>query len=207
MTESVDSIEERFRANLNRVTKLVELFKEHASGRGRAAVAETDVLRAAVVLLHAALEDLLRSIEEILLPTMPPETFDGWKLSLPSTPRSQKERFTLKELLEFREKTVDEVLVLAIQQYLAHSNYNSFGELAAAVKRVGLNVTPLRPHQPDLDAMMQRRHWIAHRADRNVRAGRGQHAAQHLADSTVAKWAKAVEDAGFTLLQQLRMGV
>ena len=42
------------------------------TGQGRRSVQDTDILRAAVVLLHATLEDLLRSLADWKLPTAEP---------------------------------------------------------------------------------------------------------------------------------------
>src|SRR5437588_8261871 len=66
-----------FTANLGRVSNLVKLY-ENTSGRGkgRKAVHEADVLRAAVVFAHATLEDFIRSICAYFLPHADPSVLD-----------------------------------------------------------------------------------------------------------------------------------
>ena len=62
-------IRQRFGENLDRVRNLVSLYSSSVGvGQGRRTVQDADILRAAVVLLHATLEDLLRSLAEWKLP-------------------------------------------------------------------------------------------------------------------------------------------
>jgi hypothetical protein len=69
-------IESRFKANLARVRQLVQTYEGLVGGgAGRSSVANTDILRAAVVLLHATMEDLIRSVSEWKLPTAPAAAF------------------------------------------------------------------------------------------------------------------------------------
>jgi hypothetical protein len=56
--------------NIQRVASLVSIYRLWKDGRGRRDVVATDLLRAAVVLLHATLESFLRDIAKHLLPTM-----------------------------------------------------------------------------------------------------------------------------------------
>ncbi|MFZ4579973.1 MAG: HEPN domain-containing protein [Myxococcota bacterium] len=204
MPDTKDDIQQRFTYNLGRVAALIALYGKLSAGRGRPAVAETDLLRAAVVLLHASLEDVLRSIAELLLPTRPAEVFAKWELALPSSPDKKTAKLSLMDLLEFRGRDIDEVLSFAIQQHLERSNYNSFHEVARAVVELGLDPAGIREHQPDLDSMMKRRHRIAHRADRNATIGRGQYSAAHLAHKTVETWLQAVRSTGDKILEQAR---
>jgi hypothetical protein len=203
MPERVADISRRFEANLVRVTGLTTAYSTTASGRGRASVVETDILRAAVVLLHASFEDLLRSLEELLLPTRPAEVFREWPFALPSAPKKPLPRLTLYELLEYRGKSVEDVLTQAIRRYLETSNYNNFAEVRSTVLRLGLDPAHLTTHAGQIEALMKRRHWIAHRADRNPNSGQGQYVAQHLDVNTVTAWHSIVTTAGREILGQL----
>lgn len=203
MAEVKRDIQDRFDANLARVDGLVKLFQAQAGGRGRAAVVETDILRAAVILLHASLEDLLRSLSELILPGRPVTVFEEWGIGLPSNPDKRPQKLTLPNLLEFRGKTIDEVLDVAIQQHLERSSYNNFAEVERTLTQLGLDPTPLKNYGPNLSALMKRRHHIAHRADRNSQMGRGQYNAQHLSDATVLVWKQSVHDAGLAILNQV----
>jgi hypothetical protein len=62
-------IENRFNGNLERVEHLVALYETLTTGPGRRPVDTSDILRSAVVFLHATLEDFLRSLLEWKLPS------------------------------------------------------------------------------------------------------------------------------------------
>ena len=67
-----DDIRGRFQDNLARVRRMVEAYESGAGkGKGRRSVKHTDLLRAAVILLHATLEDLLRNLCEWKMPGGP----------------------------------------------------------------------------------------------------------------------------------------
>jgi len=67
-----DEIELRFRANLARVDDLIDLYETIALVvPGKKLTKASDILRAAVVLLHATLKDLLRSLAGWKLPASP----------------------------------------------------------------------------------------------------------------------------------------
>jgi hypothetical protein len=103
--------------------------------RGRPPVGDADILRAAVLLLHAALEDLLRSTEELRLPlpTIPPDVFKTFKF-VPPSGKDAKERFTLEDLAAYRGQSVDDVFSKAIESYLDRSNYNNIADVRSAIK-------------------------------------------------------------------------
>jgi hypothetical protein len=51
--------------------------------------------------------------------------------------------------------------------------------------------------------MMARRHWIAHRADRNLLKGPGHHAVTSLSNAMVTYWMRTVERGGNELLSRI----
>ena len=59
---------DRFNRNLARVDSLCGLFEQTKQSTHRATVKEADILRAAVVFLHSALEDYLRGVITEWLP-------------------------------------------------------------------------------------------------------------------------------------------
>jgi hypothetical protein len=67
----LDPIRDNFNENLARVESLVSTYESHpeAQGRGRKSAEVLDILRAAVVFLHASLEDALRSVARWKLPS------------------------------------------------------------------------------------------------------------------------------------------
>lgn len=200
---SAAAIEERFRSNLDRVKNLVALYDSvtGGAGRGRPTVTEGDLLRAAVVMLHAALEDLLRSIALLKYPTASPEILGQFPLL--GVKASHKPSFTLKELAAHRGKTVDDVLTKSIAAFLERSNYNNVGDIVKLLGEIGLPKSLAAPYSKQLAALMSRRHLIAHCADRNDRRGKGQHAAVSIGKSTIARWITAIDNFGKAVIDSL----
>jgi hypothetical protein len=198
-------VEERFNANIARVKGMVTTYDAVVRpGVGRASVGHTDLLRASVILLHAALEDLLRSTEELLLPRSPATAFERIRFLSPGASlRDGKEKFTLVDLAAYRGQTVNEVFHAAIEGHLEHSNYNNIGEVKQTLARVGISYTISNTNAAALEAMMKRRHWIAHRADANPRSGSGHHVAQSIGKSSVSLWIEVVKSFGRDVLQSM----
>ena len=195
----LQEIRERFQANLARVQNILALYVEGSGkGRGRRRVHESDLLRAAVMLLHGTFEDLLRSLAEWKLPTAKAEALA--EIPLAGTKRGA--RIDLQELAGFRGRTVDEVIADSVKEYLERSSYNHPGDVKMLLEKVGLSPKLVDGYSLDLAAMMMRRHWIAHRADRNPEKGSGQHAAKSLSAQGVTRWINAVERCGQDILSQ-----
>jgi len=193
-------IMERFSANIGRVKRLITIYQQLAGpGRGRPSVEEADLLRAAVVLLHAALEDLLRSIEEVRLPLAAPRAFT--RIPFPGTRSAEK--ITLVELAAFRGQAVDDVFRLAVDTHLEHSNYNNIEEIVGVLDRVGITAGWAKTGKSLIGSMMKRRHWIAHRADRNPVAGPGHHRTLSLGYNLVRLWTASVETFGNDVITRL----
>lgn len=136
-------IEARFRSNLERVDSLVSFCEarraeETSTGQGRTTVANTDLLRSAVVFLHAALEDVMRSV----LADRWPKATDGELFErVPFVLADKKpEKITLGQLaVEYGGKSVEDVLRANVEAYLEHSNFNAVSELVLALQRAGLD--------------------------------------------------------------------
>lgn len=195
-----------FNSNVARCADLLESYDAlTGTGAGRRPVGAVDVLRSAVIFLHASVEELLRSVERIRLPKGPTEglRFLRFAPRVVTLQDESKEKLTLAELAEFRGHTVDDVLANSIERHLERSNYNTVDEVAAALVRVGFNVAILGSTGARLASMIKRRHWIAHRADRNAASGSGHHAAQSLSRKTVEVWLEAVSEFGENVIGQL----
>jgi hypothetical protein len=116
-------IEDRFVANIARVRGLVTTYNDLlALGPGRPSVQQADLLRAAVILLHAALEDLLRSMEGLRFPEASPAAFEQLRLAPHGSVEKPKEKFTLVDLAAYRGQSVDDVIRKAIDLHLERSN-------------------------------------------------------------------------------------
>lgn len=189
----IDEINERLNSNLDRVKNLVTIYEAHLQrpGRGRQDAHRSDVLRATVVLLHASLEDFLRSIANWKLPSAKAEVVAAVPLlGTGSIPK----KFTLGDLAQFRGMAVDDVISKSVDAYLDRSNYNNAGDLRAFFQELALPISTVEPLFSDVNEMMRRRHLIVHRADRNDAVGRGQHATHSISRTTVNRWIALVED-------------
>ncbi|HWE38868.1 MAG TPA: HEPN domain-containing protein [Isosphaeraceae bacterium] len=192
---------ERSRSNLDRVRGLVALYERLAGpAAGRPSVQESDLLRSAVVLLHATLEDFLRSVATSrlhhagaeLLRTIPFVGGDG-----------RKTTFTLGDLHAHRGRSVDDVIAESVDAHLRRSSYNNLVDVAGLLRDLGLDATPIRPHAARLAAMMARRHQIAHQLDRNEATGRGHHAARSISRAMLLEWIVAVDGMIRAILERL----
>lgn len=188
-----EEIQNRFQNNLNRVRNLVGVYNS-ATGRGpgRRPAQDSDILRAAIVLLHAALEDLLRSLAEWRLPFADPEAF----VEVPLSGLKRGEKFGLHHLAAFRGQTVDDVFAKSVSEYLEKSNYSHPGDVKSVLIGIGVAIDVDRDACAEIAAMMSRRHWIAHRLDRNPKSGSGHHSVKSLSTVTVFQWVQAVDQLG-----------
>lgn len=192
-------IETRFAANLERVQHLMDVYQGAAAGPGRRPVETTDVLRAAVVFLHATLEDLLRSLLEWKLPLAAAVHLKD----VPLAGKRPRSTFTLDDLAPFRGTSVDDLIARSVLENLERSNFNDPGEVEGVLERIGLPKVLLDPYRDKLGPMMKRRHWIVHRADRNTATGRGQHATHALQQAAVETWSEALKQFGADVLARL----
>ena len=167
-----ERITERFAGNLARVRNLIVTSGNHQIPDAHESTAvHADILRAAVVLLHATMEDLLRSLEEFVLQRPSPETITRFRLAFPPDRSNERgvEKYSLHQLAKrYPHATVEGVIRQAVDTYLGHTNYNNSDDLAEALLRIGLraDTKPLLDRlAAKLLPMMLRRHQIVHRAD------------------------------------------
>ena len=199
----VDIIARNFEANIGRVKNLVAAYDSlGTAGAGRPATTQVDVLRSAVVLMHASLEDLLRSSCEHLLAARDRAVLD--EIGLPDGDK-MRQKLSLGDLAAFRGRTVDDVIQSAVTASLQRSNYNSVAEVVATLTRVGIDGKVLNPDQATLESIMKRRHLIVHRADKNPnpQRGRGVLLTQHLPKSTAETWTATIEGVGTRIVNAL----
>jgi hypothetical protein len=199
MSGTKEQIERHFRQNIERIDNLLEIYDEITeAGRGRRQVRHQDLLRAAVTFVHAALEDVVRSVAEWKLPQAGKD--DLTDVGLPGLKSNQ---FHLGYLTYHRGKSVDELLEESVNAYLDESNFNEPGEVEDMLSRCGLSNDFVANYKSDLEPMMKRRHWIVHRMDRNYSLGSGHHVARSISMGTVENWKAAVVDVAEHILEQL----
>jgi hypothetical protein len=193
MRPRLDEIRNRFHDNLRRVKNLIDVYVSSSpKGQGRRTVRDADILRAAVVLLHANLEDLLRSLAGWKLPLASPE----FLAEIPISGNKRGTRIGLQELASFRGQTVDEVITKSISEHLEKVSYNHPGDIKDTLEKIGLDPKTDKDIAAELAAMMSRRHWIAHCVDANPAKGSGHHPVKSLSNLAVSRWIVAVEQSG-----------
>ena len=200
---------DRFRSNLNRVRSLVGVYEQLTAGRGqgRVAVQNADILRAAVVFLHASLEDLLRSLEEsyVKLQLKKGATLgSSIHFLVDSAKDTRKDRITLGEAVMYHyDKTVEDVVRLSVEREFSTRTYNNFRDVVQAIEGLKLDTTCATGSGSTLSMMMKRRHRIAHRADHNPIQGKGQHAALPISLRSFKLWLDTVRRVGQDLETQM----
>lgn len=144
----------------------------------------SEILRSAVVLNHACLEDFMRTLVLAFLPAAPADALDG--IPLAGGPDERAERFSLGKLAQHKGKSVDQVIAESVSKYMERSTFSGVNEIMGFLKRINLrlpdgkhknsNSIPELPVTSNtlamLDEMIRRRHHIVHRADR-AKSGSG----------------------------------
>lgn len=128
-----------------------------------------DVLRSAVVLLHASVEDFLRSIASSHLPRTSRDLLKSIPLAGVGTFRQTK--YDLSDLITHRGKTTDELIDLSIDQWLQQRSFNNTGDIAAILIQIGIDPEQCNESFADLEETISRRHRIVHNADRSRDCG------------------------------------
>lgn len=181
----------RFEENIERVEKLVSLYRSLSrAGQGRRPVNSSDVLRAAVVMLHAALEDFFRSVAREQLPSAQPDALEA--VPLAGTRELHAKKFTLGDVAKFRGQSVDEVIEASVCEYLDRSSFNNPGDIKQLLNTLRVNADAVDAPWSAVAEMIDRRHWIVHQADRNPNQGRGHHRARSIGMGKVDEWTTAV---------------
>lgn len=181
-----DDIERRVATNLERVEFFLDTYRVAAPGAGRKAVKHGDFLRAAVVFLHAALEDALRSA----VAWKWPHTCVGLDKLEFVVGGSRVAKIGADHLAASRGLTVEDFLATSVNAFLERSSFNNLGVVKLALKRAGVSLVIVDPHESKISAMMARRHLIAHRGDRHEKRGSGHHGAASISLGTVEEWTR-----------------
>lgn len=200
-------IAERFALNVARVHGLVRTFHSLHAEKPAERDTHDDLLRAAVVLLYATLEDLVRSLEELCFER--PRKEHLGRLKFATKNGQDKDKLSLAELVaRYPGKRVDDIVGEAIDAYLERLSYGNLKELKDGLERLSLpkdDVT--HPYAADLAALMRRRHWIAHRVDvpsSNPNNELHLIGVRAIEPPMVESWTTAVERFGHQVLTQFK---
>lgn len=189
-----------FGENMERSERLIMLYNalvqsEHVKG----SVHSTDILRAAVVFMHAALEELIRSLIVAACASAPKAEIDKVPLFSPKRSR-QAEKFLLGALIEYKHLTIEDLIQKSIEQHFRNQTFNNRADLMRAMEIIGANKKLADKMLPTLDSMLDRRHQIVHRVDRPKIEDDQWIRATSLSPRHVEKWAKTVREFGVFLV-------
>lgn len=197
-------IEQRLTENLGRVENLVKIYEGlKTPGQGRKNTHDTDILRAAVVLLHASMEDFLRSLARWKLPAssnaqvLEQFPFPG------SKPGQRAEKVNLGFFANHRGKTVDEIIRTAVEEHLDRSSYNNIQEIRRLLESIGVTVANVNQEFPTLEQTMTRRHMVVHQADRDDAGDQGSQRLKVISVPQVRPWIEAVRKFASAVLNQI----
>lgn len=154
----------------------------------------SDILRAAVVLLHATVEEFVRHVAGGALPL-------GSERSLNEIPLIGAERnatkFALGALAAHRGRPVDQVLFESVRAHLAKQSFSSLKSILSTLNDSGIPTGQLRIRRAAIERLVTRRHQIVHEGDLPRGRPRGNRIPRALSQRQVERWVDAVE--GFVI--------
>jgi hypothetical protein len=194
----------RFTANLVRADGLVEIYNMTSFMRDSARAREgaehpsieihySDILRAAVVLVHATLEELLRSMAATLLPFADEATLNTIPLVGIGGP-GRAEKFFLGRLAAHRGKSVLDLIKESVDDYLTTTTYNDTTQISVLLASLAIDVEKVKHLFPKLDEVIKRRHQIVHRADRSSSKADALERVESITADEVKEWISAVQE-------------
>jgi hypothetical protein len=123
-----------------------------------------DILRSVTVLLHACLEDFLRTIAQAHMPRTASDLLEN--IPLVGTGNSHLTKFTLSDLAKHSGKDVVTVIDESILEWLGQRSFSSANDIAAILKHIGIDPRKCNSEFPAISTMIKRCHAIVHNADR-----------------------------------------
>jgi len=200
----LDEIQNRFTGNIERARNLLQLYEGlDGGGQGRRPVHATDILRAATVFTHAAIEELLRGIAAWKYPDAP-ETILNEVPLVGISEHARPEKFFLGKLTAHREKTAQQIINESVQAFLGTFTVNNTTDISSFLRKFGVDVDAVNESYPQLSTLIDRRHHIVHQADKNENRGRGNHRARPIHQDTVREWIDATSQFGDAVINELR---
>ncbi len=163
-----------------------------------------DVLRSAVVFLHASLEDLLREAIRIRRPIDKEEFRRALQFASVRDDNKMQEKITVAELILMDEKRTITIIQRAIDAYLERRSFSAENDIQNAVRLLGFEPNDFSRFYSPIADMARRRHEIVHRSDRGPHDEQSHGVPTHITEDTVRNWTLATEDFGVMLLQSLR---
>lgn len=148
----------------------------------------TDILRAAVVMLHSSFEEYYRNVLRERIFKLCNET--GLKnFSFAGSNGKHKEKISVGDLLEYRGQTVDNLIYNSISEELDTTSFNNFYDIASWAEKAKIDISSFK-EQDTIAQLIDRRHRIVHEADNN--RGDTEYALKPIKEKSVRDWISCV---------------
>ena len=196
-----------FYQNIERVDTLVgaALFFEsedddNANSSDNAAA--SDILRAAVVFLHSALEEVIRNLFQHRLPYVNPENLNKIPFH-DHEPSHRPKGILLGELQRYSGVYIKNIIFHSINNYVDTLNINSSTHLVQCLQLAEVDHEQFVDFYPSLDSLMKRRHQIVHQMDRSNTLDPLDAPVNKIKQEMVANWRVAVTGFAEILIQTI----
>lgn len=179
--------------NYWRIENLIRLYEKETKGKkGKRYNEQIDILRSAVVFIHATLEDGMRTIARHYLPHCDKEIID--QIPLAGLNKSGRpEKFFLGSLMCHSDKTINDLIKESISSYLDKVSFTSVSDIVFMLKSFEIDQAKIQKLYPNIEEMIKRRHHIVHKADKAVSAGPGRQYAKSLSAKKVRNWNDTID--------------
>ncbi|XXQ67402.1 HEPN domain-containing protein [Neisseriaceae bacterium B1] len=212
----ITDLEEIFYKNIRRVSSLIEIYDlVKSEGKERKKVTETDTLRASVVFLHAALEDVMRGLALIFwIAENNKNILEKIPLDLNHINVAHHNlKFTLGDLTELvgKNQTIETLIEASVRKYIyTKFTINDISQLKEEIKKLKFTETFQfiedlnEEKKSNLINFFARRHRIVHHADRNQNNDRGERRAKAIRPETVEKWKEEIIEIVQSLFEEAK---
>jgi hypothetical protein len=179
----------RIATTLRRAEHLAE-FAETAFPKGRCSHTKDDILRAAVVFLHATLEDFLRYIgTKFISSSNDANVLD--KISLLGMP-GRAEKFFLSNLAAHRGKTVNQLIAESVEAHLNKRSFSNTDDISQLLESVGVPINEVGKYYQSLSELMRKRHDIVHTGDLKPTDKPGERDTKLIDPNKIKEWSEII---------------
>ena len=204
----VDTLTRRFTGNMRRCQALLEAVENIRTDPRISSVVD-DMVRSVVVLLHATLEDLLRTVLSIHYRRAPESlnlqsrnvAVSAAKIWLDLLEKNREFRDD-PENEEMRSMSIDEYIESVIARTLSRKSYTDTDQIGGFLTETGLEIPDRekRAYLADISSLMARRHRIVHNADLDPAEAL---LPNSIDQQDVDRWLTSILEFGNTLLGKL----
>lgn len=125
-----------------------------------------DILRACVPLLHAAVEDCMRNAIYFILTTRGKNNDLIHEVPLlGANENGRVKKYTLGDLANFQELSVEDLLEKSIAEYVNRLTFNNTSDIAKWFYKCSTDTGSVKQYFPKMEKMFLRRHEIVHNGD------------------------------------------